>query len=90
MLENCKGCRKPFFPNNCHASNRGCSFISIYHLRILQIEKQWGKEFNKKKFSDTGVDCQQALVDSTDLFDILRALGSIILIYLIEILVIQL
>ena len=33
----------------------------------------------KKKFSDAGVDCQQAPADRTDLFDILRALRSIIL-----------
>jgi Family of unknown function (DUF6293) len=33
----------------------------------------------KSKFNDGGIDCQQAHADRTDLFDILRALRSIIL-----------
>ena len=33
----------------------------------------------KEKFSNAGIDCQQSTADRTDLFDILRALRSIIL-----------
>ena len=46
------------------------------------LEKDKGDVFVrciKEKFSNAGIDCQQSTADRTDLFDILKALRSIIL-----------